>query len=175
MLNQLLQRVWGQSAPATYRSKATHTIDQWEPKTREKKDRDYIDRAYSFPELNPTTLFANKDLIIKPVTDSRVQTLIKRMMGDYADKFDSAFSVRHPDADLAFHTYVRQQPTRKTQALWHNSYGENGLSNLHADLSVQAVHEVYLAIYEVHVGEHPAPMAYHPAQCAIRYIVKIKA
>lgn len=172
MLNQLLQRVWGQSAPATYRSKTTHTTDQWEQKIREKKAWGYTDQT--FFESNPAILFTNKNLIIKPVSDSQILTLIKRMMGDHADKFDSAFSVRHPDADLAFDTYVRQQPTRKTQALWHSSHGENGLSNLHDALPVQAVREGYLTIYEVHVGEQPELVAYHPTQCAIRYIVKIK-
>lgn len=173
MLNQLLQRVWGQSAPATYRSKATRTTDLWAQKIRQ-ETMGYTDQTPSFSESAPATLFANKDLIINPVTDSQTQTLIKRMMGNHADKFEAAFSIRHPDADLAFDTYVRQQLSRRTQALWHNSHGENGLSSLHATLSAQAVGEDYLTIYEVHVGDQPELTAYQPAQCAIRYIVKIK-
>ena len=296
MLNQLLQRVWGQSAPATvrttrpatpvktmsgtnasgvsaqplrtatlvrlvadankyyemrenedatfdayygrvggFRSKATHPIDQWERKIREKKAKGYIDQTHSFSDSNPGILFASKDLTIEPVLDSQVQTLIKRMMGSNADKFDSAFSVRHAVTDSAFEQYVRQQKNRKTRPLWHNSRSGNWLSSLQTNLSLQTAsehnagkmpdkgihfteqfsclsrsssspgnyrqHEGYLAIYEVHLGEQPEqqyrsdsadkPMwrhpqlnsslsdsefiVYNPAQCTVRYIVKIKA
>lgn len=296
MLNQLLQRVWGQSAPATvrttrpaapaktmpganasvvsakplrtatlvlliadankyyemrenedatfdayygrvggFRSKATHPIDQWERKINEKKAKGYIDQTHSLSDANPILLFASKDLTIEPVLDNQLQTLIKRMMGSNADKFDSAFSVRHAATDSAFEQYVRQQTNRKTRPLWHNSRSGNWLSSLQTNLSLQTAsepnvgkipnegihfteqfsclsrngsssgsyrqHEGYLAIYEVHLGEQPERhhiadsadramwrhpqfntslsdsefIVHNPAQCTVRYIVKIKA
>lgn len=206
----------------------------------------------STPDDQPQpTLLDSLNLAIEPVTDAHIITLIKRMMGTDAVKFDAAFSVRHTATDAAFDAYVRQQKNRKTMALWHGSRSENWLSILKTGLLLRPANAVitgkmfgygiyfadqfskslnytslngsvwangrqsegYLAIYEVHVGEQleltkhePSHMqldinalkqldpqydsvfarqgvslqknefiVYNPAQCTVRYIVKIKA
>ena len=202
------------------------------------------------PEQAQPTLLESMNLTIDPVTDSHVLTQIQRMMGSDADKFDVAFSVRHAATEAAFDAYVRQQPNRKTLALWHGSRSENWLSILKTGLVLRPANAVitgkmfgygiyfadqfskslnytslhgsvwangrqregYLAIYEVHVGnqlevsrheprhmqldadrlkridiQHDSVFArqgvslqknefivYHPAQCTVRYLVRIK-
>ncbi|GAB3772164.1 hypothetical protein GCM10028818_12040 [Spirosoma horti] len=197
------------------------------------------------------TLLESMNLTVEPVTDSHILTLIKKMMGADASKFDAAFSVRHAATDAAFEHYVRQQKNRKTLPLWHGSRSENWLSILKTGLMLRPANaiitgkmfgygiyfadqfskslnytslngsvwangrqnEAYLAIYEVHVGEQLALtqhepqhmtldadalkrldarydsvfarqgvslqknefIVYNPAQCTVRYIVKIKA
>ena len=169
ILNQLLQRVWNRPAPII--------------------------------------LADQRDMTIEPVLDSHVLTLIQRMMGTGAPKIDSAFSVRHAITEAAFTAYVRQQPNRKTLALWYNSAGgwplglhlakaANPLSGTGISFTDQfnklpdgslkngsgwnkgGKRETYLAIYEVHVGNQSGPIqhefvAHNPAQCTIRYIIKI--
>lgn len=207
--------------------------------------------AASSADQPPLTLLESMNLTVEPVTDSHILTLIKKMMGANASKFDAAFSIRHAATDAAFEDYVRQQKNRKTLPLWHGSRSENWLSILKTGLMLRPANaiitgkmfgygiyfadqfskslnytslngsvwangrqnEAYLAIYEVHVGEQltltqhePQHMTldadalkrldtrydsvfaqqgvslqknefivYNPAQCTVRYIVKIKA
>lgn len=200
------------------------------------------------------------NLTVEPVADAHVITLIRRMMGGDAHKFDAAFSVCDAATEVPFNTYLRQQPNRQTMALWHGSRSENWsghprsdhawLSILKTGLGLRPVNTVirdnvfgngiyftdqfsgsvnytsltgsvwdnrrqerYLAIYEVHVGnqlnvsEHEdwhmqldatllkakGPyydsvfgkqgvslqqnefVVYNPAQCTVRYVVRIKS
>lgn len=230
-----------------FRSKATHPITQWDRKLREQKAKGYTEQPRLFAEPGPVTPPESMKLTIEPVLDSHVLTLIKRMMGTDADKFDSAFTVRHAINDAVFDTYVRQQKNRRTVALWHSNRSENWLSMLKTSPTLSpanamsasqsagyGIHFVdpfnkasddasrqstslpdddYLAIYEVHVGQQLdlSPdqikdvqltadvlkykgkaydsvfvrrsegqqqsefIVYNPAQCTVRYIVKIKA
>lgn len=200
--------------------------------------------------LPPADLLETLNLTVQPVTDKRVLTLIKRMMGTDADKFDGAFSVQQSVTQGQFDTYVSQRPNPKTQLLWHGSRSENWMSILKTGLVLRPANAVitgkmfgygiyfadqfskslnytslhgsvwargrqqegYLAIYEVHVGEQLTLtqhehwhmqldrqklnaidekydsvfaqrgvsllknefIVYNPAQCTIRYMVKIK-
>ncbi|GAB4021939.1 WGR domain-containing protein [Spirosoma koreense] len=202
------------------------------------------------PDQTPVSLLEAMNLTVEPVTDKRVLTLIKRMMGTDADKFDSAFSIQHAYTQAQFDTYVSQRPSQKTQLLWHGSRSENWMSILKTGLVLRPANAVitgkmfgygiyfadqfskslnytslqgsvwaggrqmegYLAIYEVHVGKQLKVsrheswhmqldggklaaidpqydsvfaqrgislvknefIVYNPAQCTIRYMVKIK-
>ncbi|GAB2518212.1 hypothetical protein GCM10027085_04850 [Spirosoma aerophilum] len=234
-----------------FRSKATHPIAQWDRKLREKKAQGYTEQTHLLTDPGPATPSESMKLTIEPVLDRHVLTLIKRMMGSNADKFDSAFTVRHAINDAIFDTHVRQQTNRKTVALWHSNRNANWLSMLKTSPTLSPVNAVgtgksdgygihfvdqfsqspddasrqgsdwssglpgedYLAIYEVHVGQQlelshheikdvqltadvlkykgraydsvfvrqsadSQPnefIVYNPAQCTVRYIVKIKA
>jgi predicted DNA-binding WGR domain protein len=130
------------------RSTVRYPMAHWTKKLREKMAQGY-----------------GENLTIEPVLDAHVLTLIRRMMGPDAHRFEAAFSVRHPSADTAFNTYLRQQSNRKTLALWHGHAKAGG----------------YAAICEVHVGSQwdsrrPEEfIVYHPAQCTVRYLVRINA
>ncbi|WP_420150426.1 WGR domain-containing protein [Spirosoma sp.] len=214
--------------------------------------RGQVELTQSEPEANQPapTLLEVMNLNVAPVTDKRVLTLIKRMMGPDADKFDAAFSIQHTATQASFDTYVSQRPNQKTQLLWHGSRSENWMSILKTGLVLRpasaiitgkmfgygiyfadqfskslnytSLHgstwargrqqEGYLAIYEVHVGKQLTLtkhenwhmqldsqklnnidiqydsvfaqrgmslqknefIVYNPAQCTIRYMVKIK-
>jgi poly [ADP-ribose] polymerase len=94
------------------------------------------------PDQAPPSLLESLNLTVEPVTDERVLTLIKRMMGPDADKFDAAFSVRQAYTQVAFDTYVSQQTNRKTQLLWHGSRSENWLSILKTGLVLRPANAV---------------------------------
>ncbi|GAB4012021.1 hypothetical protein GCM10028808_27130 [Spirosoma migulaei] len=90
----------------------------------------------------PPTLLESMNLVIEPETDNHVLKLIKKMMGDDANKFDAAFSVRHAATDAAFNAYVSKQTNRKTLALWHGSRSENWLSILKDGLVLRPANAV---------------------------------
>ncbi|GAB3931005.1 WGR domain-containing protein [Larkinella terrae] len=94
------------------------------------------------PDQAPTGLLEMMKLEVEPVTEKRVLTLIKRMMGEDADKFDAAFSVRQTDTQTAFDTYTRSRPNAKTQLLWHGSRSENWLSILKTGLVLHPANAV---------------------------------
>ncbi len=212
--------------------------------------RGQVELAPTDADAPPLTLLESLNLTVEPVTDKRVLTLIERMMGRDADKFDAAFSVRQAATQTAFEQYVSGRVNRKTQLLWHGSRSENWLSILKTGLLLRPANavitgkmfgygiyfadqfskslnytslhgsvwangnqkEAYLGIYDVHVGrqmvvtQHEAKyqqldgnglkrlspnydsvyaqrgvsllknefVVYHPAQCTVRYIVRIK-
>lgn len=201
-------------------------------------------------DLPSPSLLEAMNLTVEPVTDKRVLTLIKQMMGPDADKFDAAFSVCQASTQAAFDAHVGQARKPKTQLLWHGSRSENWMSILKTGLVLRPANavitgkmfgygiyfadqfskslnytslhgsvwangrqkEAYLGIYEVHVGEqmivkeHEVKyqqldsdalkrinptydsvfaqrgvsllknefIVYNPAQCTVRYMVKIK-
>lgn len=94
------------------------------------------------PDQPPVSLLETLNLTMEPVADSRILTLIKRMMGPDADKFDAAFSVQQAHTQAAFDTYVGQQKNRKTQLLWHGSRSENWLSILKTGLILRPANAV---------------------------------
>ncbi|MFD2570092.1 WGR domain-containing protein [Spirosoma soli] len=94
------------------------------------------------PAQAPPSLLESLNLTMEPVTDERVLTLITRMMGPDADKFDAAFSVRQANTQAAFDGYVGRQKNRKTQLLWHGSRSENWLSILKTGLVLRPANAV---------------------------------
>lgn len=101
-----------------------------------------LNQSKTGPEETPPTLLEAMNLTVEPVTDQRVLTLIKRMMGSDADKFDAAFSVQQASTQAAFDTYVSSRPNSKTQLLWHGSRSENWLSILKTGLSLRPANAV---------------------------------
>ncbi|MGM9507007.1 ADP-ribose polymerase [Larkinella sp. GY13] len=94
------------------------------------------------PDQTPATLLEMLNLTVEPVTDKRVLTLIKRMMGQDADKFDAAFIVQQAATQTAFDAYVRHRANPKTQLLWHGSRSENWLSILKTGLLLRPANAV---------------------------------
>lgn len=94
------------------------------------------------PDQTPASLLEMMNLTVEPVTDKRVLTLIKRMMGADADKFDAAFSVSQAHTQATFEAYVGHSPTPKTQLLWHGSRSENWLSILKTGLVLRPTNAV---------------------------------
>ncbi|WP_040006395.1 ADP-ribose polymerase [Fibrisoma limi] len=94
------------------------------------------------PDQPPVSLLETMNLTMEPVTDKRLLTLIKRMMGPDADKFDAAFSVCQASTQAAFDKYVSKQKNRRTQLLWHGSRSENWLSILKTGLVLRPANAV---------------------------------
>ncbi|RAK02726.1 poly [ADP-ribose] polymerase [Larkinella arboricola] len=94
------------------------------------------------PDQTPASLLEMMNLTVEPVTDKRVLTLIKRMMGSDADKFDAAFSVSQAHTQAAFEAHVGSSSTPKTQLLWHGSRSENWLSILKTGLVLRPTNAV---------------------------------
>lgn len=94
------------------------------------------------PDEAPKDLLAGMNLTVAPVTDDRVITLIKRMMGTDADKFDAAFSVRQELTQTAFDAHISQSHNPKTQLLWHGSRSENWMSILKSGLVLRPANAV---------------------------------
>ncbi|GAB3969083.1 hypothetical protein GCM10028806_14500 [Spirosoma terrae] len=101
-----------------------------------------LNQSKTDADLPPPNLLESMNLSVEPVTDKRVLTLIKQMMGSDADKFDAAFSVRHHRTQPAFDTYVDQAKNKKTQLLWHGSRSENWLSILRTGLVLRPANAV---------------------------------
>lgn len=209
-----------------------------------------FNQSQTSPDHLQPTLLESMNLTVEPVTDQRVITLIQRMMGLDANKFDAAFSIRQAVTEAAFNAHISQSVNPKTQLLWHGSRSENWMSILRTGLLLRPANAVitgkmfgygiyfadqfskslnytslqgsawangrqkegYLAIYEVHVGHqlvltrhenwhmkldagalaqiNPTYnsvyarrgfslqknefIVYNPAQCTVRYIVRIK-
>ncbi|WP_375447495.1 ADP-ribose polymerase [uncultured Fibrella sp.] len=94
------------------------------------------------PEQAPPSLLDSLGLTMEPVTDTRVLTLIKRMMGNDAAKFDAAFAVQQARTQAAFANHVATARTPKTQLLWHGSRSENWLSILKSGLVLRPTNAV---------------------------------
>ncbi|WP_041257497.1 ADP-ribose polymerase [Fibrella aestuarina] len=94
------------------------------------------------PEDTPTPLLDTLGLSIEPVTDDRILTFIKRMMGSDADKFDAAFSVSQARTEVAFALHMAEARHPKTQLLWHGSRSENWLSILKSGLVLRPTNAV---------------------------------
>ncbi|MBO0950150.1 WGR domain-containing protein [Fibrella forsythiae] len=94
------------------------------------------------PEQAPPSLLNSLGLTMEPVTDDRVLTLIKRMMGDDAAKFDAAFAVQQARTQAAFVKHMSTAKTPKTQLLWHGSRSENWLSILKSGLVLRPTNAI---------------------------------
>lgn len=101
-----------------------------------------LNQSKTGADLPPPNLLESMNLSVEPVTDNRVLTLIKQMMGSDADKFDAAFSVRHHHTQPAFDAHVDQAKNKKTQLLWHGSRSENWLSILRTGLVLRPANAV---------------------------------
>ncbi|RRA99742.1 ADP-ribose polymerase [Larkinella rosea] len=101
-----------------------------------------LNQSNETPDHPSANLLEMMKLEVQPVTDKRVLTLIKRMMGNDADKFDAAFSICQTDTQTAFDTYTRSRSNRKTQLLWHGSRSENWLSILKTGLLLRPANAV---------------------------------
>lgn len=98
--------------------------------------------ATDTPEATPQPLLDSLGLNIEPVTDERILTFIRRMMGDDADKFDAAFSVCQAKTEVAFALHMAEARNPKTQLLWHGSRSENWLSILKTGLVLRPTNAV---------------------------------
>ncbi|ARK10182.1 ADP-ribose polymerase [Fibrella sp. ES10-3-2-2] len=94
------------------------------------------------PEQAAPSLLDSLGLTMEPVTDGRILTLIKRMMGNDAHKFDAAFSVQQALTEAAFAKHMATAKTKKTQLLWHGSRSENWLSILKSGLVLRPTNAV---------------------------------
>lgn len=94
------------------------------------------------PEQASPSLLDSLGLTMEPVTDDRTLTLIRRMMGDDAAKFDAAFSVQQARNQTSFVKHVAAAKTPKTQLLWHGSRSENWLSILKSGLVLRPTNAV---------------------------------
>ncbi|RIV18490.1 ADP-ribose polymerase [Fibrisoma montanum] len=101
-----------------------------------------LNQPTSQSDQPPVSLLETMNLTMEPVTDKRLLTLIKRMMGPDVDKFDAAFSVCQANTQAAFDEYVNGQKNRKTQLLWHGSRSENWLSILKTGLVLRPANAV---------------------------------
>ena len=162
------------------RTTVTFPMAQWDKKFREKVAQGYV--------ANPA---------VESVTDPYTLKLIRRLMGLDAHRLDAVFSICNTAANLAFDTHVRQQTNRKTLALWHGSFRAEGYLaiyevyvgnqldavrqeprylTLRAD-ALQHIDSRYLpAVVRQNATSHQDDFIIQdPAQCTIRYIVRIKA
>ncbi|MBO0930628.1 ADP-ribose polymerase [Fibrella aquatilis] len=94
------------------------------------------------PDTAPPSLLDSLGLIVEPVADDRVLTLIKRMMGTDADKFDAAFAVSQARTEVAFALHKAEARNPKTQLLWHGSRSENWMSILKTGLVLRPTNAV---------------------------------
>ncbi|MEZ0487002.1 ADP-ribose polymerase [Fibrella aquatica] len=94
------------------------------------------------PEAAAPSLLDALGLTVEPVTDDRVLTLIRRMMGSDAAKFDAAFSVQQTHTEASFTKHVATANNKKTQLLWHGSRSENWLSILKSGLVLRPTNAV---------------------------------
>lgn len=94
------------------------------------------------PEETPQPLLDTLGLSVEPVTDERILTFIKQMMGSDADKFDAAFSVCQARTEVAFALHMAEARHPKTQLLWHGSRSENWLSILKTGLVLRPTNAV---------------------------------
>ena len=101
-----------------------------------------INQPKTQPNQPPPTLLESMNLTVEPVTDSKVLTLIHRMMGPDAKKFDAAFSVRQSATESAFQTHLAQSENPKTQLLWHGSRSENWMSILRTGLVLRPANAI---------------------------------
>ena len=136
-----------------------------------------------------------ENLTIEPVTEGHVLKLIRQLMGLEADKFSAAFSVRHAQTDAAFNTYMQKQTNRKTLALWHGNFSKDeylAIYEVHVGSQLDAIHPTPNHLYfdtkamerantqpnsgSVRQGAgqfRNEVIVENPAQCTIRYIVRI--
>ena len=162
------------------RTTVTYPMAQWDRKFREKVAQGYVE-----------------NLAVEAVAEPYVLKLIQRMMGPDSHRFDAVFSVRNVAADLAFNDYVSRQANRKTLALWRGSFQKPGylsIYEVHVGNQLDAVPQEprYLTLRAdalQHVDSRYVPafvrldgnaqkddfIVQNPAQCTIRYIVRIKA
>jgi poly [ADP-ribose] polymerase 2/3/4 len=94
------------------------------------------------PETAPQPLLDTLGLSIEPVEDERILTLIRRMMGPDAGKFDAAFSVSQARTEVAFALHMAEASSPKTQLLWHGSRSENWLSILKTGLVLRPTNAI---------------------------------
>ena len=161
------------------RSKATHPMAHWDKKFREKVAKGYVE-----------------NLTIEPVTDSHVLKLIRRMMGADVHRLEAVFSVRQGVSDAAFNAYMHRQTNRKTMAFWHGNFSKDeyvAIYEVHVGNQIDtlrpepkhmrfdnnalkgshAPHDSVFARQGVSLQKNEF-IVYHPAQCTVRYLVRIK-
>ena len=164
------------------RSTVSYPMAHWDKKLREKRAKGYVE-----------------SLTIELVNDSHVLKLIRRMMGPDAHRFEAAFSVRQAVPDATFNAYMHRQTNRKTMALWHGSFNKDeymAICEVHVGNQVDALqaepkhmrfddgadalkridtrYDSVFARQGISLQKNEF-IVYHPAQCTVRYLVRIKA
>ena len=81
-------------------------------------------------------------LQVTPVEEARVIKLIRLMMGDSADKYQSAYAVANLQSKKRFESHLAKVSNKKTQLFWHGSRNENWLSILKSGLVLRPANAV---------------------------------
>jgi poly [ADP-ribose] polymerase 2/3/4 len=81
-------------------------------------------------------------LQIETVEDSKVEKLIKLMMGGQSSRFVEAYQVKSNHTQNQFDKWMDKAENKKTQLLWHGSRNENWLSILKSGLVLRPANAI---------------------------------
>ena len=88
-------------------------------------------------------IISNAGLEIEEITDSKIISMIKTMMGGDSSKFKEAFQVVNTNTQKIYNNHYSKVKNNKTELFWHGSRNENWFSILSTGLKIRPSNAIH--------------------------------